>query len=113
MRTLLCWAGHVSMMEDHCLLKIVLHGELATGCHKRRAPKRRYKDSLKEYLSLGHFDCHQWSTLAPIGIHEDTPFMTLLLHLRMQAESVLRKTVTQKEPFLANIAKGDVPLCLL
>ncbi|KAJ7404574.1 hypothetical protein WISP_144714 [Willisornis vidua] len=27
-------------------------------------PKRRYKDSLKQHLSLGHIDYHQWSTLA-------------------------------------------------
>ncbi|KAJ7409538.1 hypothetical protein WISP_113871 [Willisornis vidua] len=51
-------------MEDHRLPKIVLYGELATGCRKRGAPKKRYKDSLKEHLSLGHIDCHQWSTLA-------------------------------------------------
>ncbi|KAJ7417985.1 hypothetical protein WISP_61687 [Willisornis vidua] len=64
MRTQLLWAGHVSRMEDHRLLKIVLYGELATGCCKRGAPKRRCKDSLKQHLSLGHIDCHQWSTLA-------------------------------------------------
>ncbi|KAJ7417904.1 hypothetical protein WISP_62206 [Willisornis vidua] len=28
-------------MEDHRLLKIVLYGELATGCGKRGAPKKR------------------------------------------------------------------------
>ncbi|KAJ7422842.1 hypothetical protein WISP_36456 [Willisornis vidua] len=64
MRTQLRWAGHISRMEDHHLLKIVLYGELATGCRKRGAPKRRYKDSLDKYLSLGHIDCHQRSTLA-------------------------------------------------
>ncbi|KAJ7410863.1 hypothetical protein WISP_106036 [Willisornis vidua] len=42
MRTQLCWAGHVSRMENYRLPKIVLYGELATG----------------------HIDCHQWSTLA-------------------------------------------------
>ncbi|KAJ7403508.1 hypothetical protein WISP_150519 [Willisornis vidua] len=57
--TQLCLAGHVSRIEDHCLLKIVLCGELATDCHKKR-----YKDSLKHYLSLGHIHCHQCSTLA-------------------------------------------------
>ncbi|KAJ7408048.1 hypothetical protein WISP_122961 [Willisornis vidua] len=64
MRTELRWAGHVSRMGDHRLPKIVLYGELATGCRKRGAPKKRYKDSLKQHLSLGHIDCHQWSTLA-------------------------------------------------
>ncbi|KAJ7407519.1 hypothetical protein WISP_125873 [Willisornis vidua] len=64
MRTQLRWAGHVSRMEDHHLPKIVLYGELVIGCCERGAPKRRYKDSLKQYLSLGHIDCHQWSILA-------------------------------------------------
>ncbi|KQK75578.1 hypothetical protein AAES_142204 [Amazona aestiva] len=64
LKTQLRWAGHISRMEDHCLPKIVFYGELATGCHKRSASKRRYKDSLKQYLSLGHIDYHQWSTLA-------------------------------------------------
>ncbi|KAJ7427801.1 hypothetical protein WISP_03818 [Willisornis vidua] len=58
------WAGHVSRMEDHHLPKIVLYGELVTDFHKRGAPKKRYKDSLKHYLSSGHIDCHEWSTLA-------------------------------------------------
>ncbi|XP_051644275.1 uncharacterized protein LOC127471424 [Manacus candei] len=54
LRTQLRWAGHISRMKDHRLPKILLYGELATGCHKRGALKRRYKDSLKQYLSLGH-----------------------------------------------------------
>ncbi|KAJ7411265.1 hypothetical protein WISP_103565 [Willisornis vidua] len=52
------------MMEDHHLPKIVLYVELVPSCSKRGAPKKRYKDSLKQYLSLGQIDCHQWSTLA-------------------------------------------------
>ncbi|KAJ7422209.1 hypothetical protein WISP_38713 [Willisornis vidua] len=64
MRRQLCWAGHISMMEDHHLPEIVLCDEITTGCHKRWAPKRRYKDSLKQYLSLDHIDSHQCSTLA-------------------------------------------------
>ncbi|KAJ7412849.1 hypothetical protein WISP_94159 [Willisornis vidua] len=59
MRTQLRWAGHVSRMEDLCLPKIVLYGELATSYRKRGAPKKRYKDFLKQHLSLGHIDCHQ------------------------------------------------------
>ncbi|KAJ7417984.1 hypothetical protein WISP_61681 [Willisornis vidua] len=34
MRMQLCWAGHISRMEDHRLPKIVLYGELTTGCSK-------------------------------------------------------------------------------
>ncbi|KAJ7414891.1 hypothetical protein BTVI_39975 [Pitangus sulphuratus] len=64
LRTQLRWAGHVSRMKDYCLPKIVLYGELTTGCRKRGALKRRYKDSLKQYLSPDHIDHHHWSTLA-------------------------------------------------
>ncbi|KAJ7416220.1 hypothetical protein WISP_72895 [Willisornis vidua] len=60
MRTQLRWAGHVSRMEDHRLPEIVLYGELATDCCRRGAPKKRYKDCLKQHLSLGHIDHHQW-----------------------------------------------------
>ncbi|KAJ7427164.1 hypothetical protein WISP_09240 [Willisornis vidua] len=56
MRMQLRWAGHISRMEDHHLPKIVLYGELATGCHMRRDLKRTYKDSLKLYLRLGRID---------------------------------------------------------
>ncbi|KAJ7408419.1 hypothetical protein WISP_121198 [Willisornis vidua] len=51
-------------MEDHRLPKFVLYGELTIGCRKRGALKKRYKDSLEQHRSLGHIDCHQWSTLA-------------------------------------------------
>ncbi|KQK84955.1 hypothetical protein AAES_44509 [Amazona aestiva] len=64
MKTQLRWAGHISRMEDRCLPKIVFCSELTTGCCNRSAPKMRYKDSLKQYISLGHIDYHQWSTLA-------------------------------------------------
>ncbi|KAJ7396403.1 hypothetical protein BTVI_145489 [Pitangus sulphuratus] len=64
LRTQLRWAGHISRMQDYRLPKIVLFDELATGYHKRGAPKRRYKDSLKQSLSLGHIDHHHWSILA-------------------------------------------------
>ncbi|XP_068724054.1 uncharacterized protein [Montipora capricornis] len=52
------WAGHVSRMEDHCLPKIVMCGEL------RGAPKKRFKDSLKKSLTACNIDHRQWSDLA-------------------------------------------------
>ena len=39
----LCWAGHISRMEDHRLPKIVLYGELSTEHHNRKAPKKRFR----------------------------------------------------------------------
>ncbi|KAJ7416841.1 hypothetical protein WISP_68248 [Willisornis vidua] len=102
MRTQLRWAGHVSRMEDHRLPKIVPYGELATGCCKRGAPKKTYKDSLKQHLSLGHIDCHL--LYPPIGIHGGPPVITLLLPLRTHSESVLRRKDNAERTILANIA---------
>jgi len=53
----LYWAGHVSRMEDHCLPKITLYGELSSGHRHRGAPKKRYKDSLRKSLGICHIDC--------------------------------------------------------
>ena len=50
------WAGHVSRMEDHCLPKIVMFGELSTGHPERGAPKKRFKDSLKKLLTTCNID---------------------------------------------------------
>ncbi|KAJ7424966.1 hypothetical protein WISP_26003 [Willisornis vidua] len=103
MRTQLCWAGHSSRMEDHHLPKIVLCGELATSCRKRGVLKRRYKNFLKQYLSLGHIHCHQWSTLAPsqdswrYTIH-DAAASFKNAHSQSRGEKTM-----QKEPFLTNI----------
>ncbi|KAJ7422346.1 hypothetical protein WISP_38498 [Willisornis vidua] len=108
MRTQLHWSGNVSRMEDHHLLKIVLYGELATSCHKREAPKKRYKNSALAILTATNGPL--WP---PFGIHGDTPFTILLLPLRMHAESVLRRKDNAERTVLANIAKGDVQMCLL
>ncbi|KAJ7416834.1 hypothetical protein WISP_68266 [Willisornis vidua] len=58
MRTQLCWARHISRMEDHHLPKIVLYGELATSCHKRGALKRRYKETKDSLKQSGFIETH-------------------------------------------------------
>ena len=58
------WAGHVSRMEDHRLPKKTLYGELSSGHRDRRAPKKRYKDSLKKSVGVCHIDCSRWSAVA-------------------------------------------------
>ena len=57
------WAGHVSRMEDHHLLKIVMYSELSTGHRERRAPKKQFKDGLKKLLTTCNIDHKQWSDL--------------------------------------------------
>ena len=58
------------------LLKIALYGKLSTSYCDRRAPKKRFKDSLKKTLSTCHIDHYQWSTLTvdrqawPRSVHQ-------------------------------------------
>ena len=46
------WAGHVQPMDDCCLPKRLLYGELSTGKRSLGRPKLHYKDTLK--VSLKH-----------------------------------------------------------
>ncbi|XP_069789793.1 uncharacterized protein [Narcine bancroftii] len=64
LKTQLCWVGHISRMEDHCLPKIVFYSELSTGHRDRGAPKKRYKDCLKKSLGACHIDHRQWADIA-------------------------------------------------
>ena len=43
LKTQLRWVGHVSMMKDHRLPKIVLYGELSTGHRDKGAPRRHFE----------------------------------------------------------------------
>ena len=54
------WAGHVARMEDSRMPKAVLLGELREGKRKCGAPKKRYKDQLKQQLSLTEMPLHSW-----------------------------------------------------
>ena len=56
-------AGHVSRMEDHCLPKIALYGEVSSGHRGRGAPKKRYKGFLKKSLGACQIEHHQWSSI--------------------------------------------------
>ena len=64
LKTQLCWAGHVSKMEDHRLPKIILYGQLSTGHRDKGAPLKKYKDTLKRSLSTFNIDYCQWKTQA-------------------------------------------------
>lgn len=58
------WAGHIARMENHRLPKIMLYGELSSGYRDIGAPRKRYKDSLKKYLTACCIDHCQWATQA-------------------------------------------------
>ena len=64
LKTQLCWRGHFSGMEDHCLPKIALYGELSTGHRNKGAPRKRYKHTLKRSLTTCNIDHRQWTTQA-------------------------------------------------
>ena len=60
LKSLLCWAGHVSWMGNHCLPRIVLSSKLCIGHHNRGAPKNQFKGCLKKSFSscqIGHHWC--------------------------------------------------------
>ena len=42
------WAGHVYMMENHRLPKVILYGELSTGHRDKGAPRKRYNDTFEK-----------------------------------------------------------------
>ena len=58
------WAGYALRMEDHRLPKIALYGELSTGHIERWALKKRYKDCLKNSLTVCHVDLRCLSDIA-------------------------------------------------
>ena len=88
LKSQLCWAEHVSRMEDHHLPKIVLYRELSTDHRDRGAPKKRYKDNLNKSLGARHVDHRQWSNLTatPRGALSTKP----LAPLELLAEQVTR-----------------------
>ena len=47
----LCWAGHVTRVEDLCIPKTVFLCELEEGKHNHGDPRKRYKDQLKRQLA--------------------------------------------------------------
>ena len=60
------WLGHVQQrMEDACIPKDLLSGELATGCRSIGLPALRFKDVCKCDLKLTGIDTESWEALAP------------------------------------------------
>ena len=59
LKSQLRWAGHVTCMQDYRLPKIALYGELSNGHREVGAPKKRYKDLLKNSLQTCNIDHHK------------------------------------------------------
>ena len=54
MKHQLRWASHVTRMESELLPKVVFFGELSKGKRKRGAPRKCFKDQLKQHLARRH-----------------------------------------------------------
>ena len=58
------WAGHVVRMPDSRLPKQIFFSELSNGRRNVGAPKRRYKDTLKQSLKAFAIDVSEWEKLS-------------------------------------------------
>ena len=58
------WAGHLARMDDSRMPKAVFYGELRDGKRKRGAPKKRFKDQLKQQLNLTSIKEQHWDSIA-------------------------------------------------
>ena len=56
----LCWAGHITRMEDVCMPKAVFFSKLREGKRDRGAPRKRYKDQLKRQLAQAGISLQSW-----------------------------------------------------
>ena len=56
----LCWAGHVTRMEDLCMPKAVFFSELQDRKSDCGAPKKHYKDELKRQLAQVGVSHQSW-----------------------------------------------------
>ena len=54
------WAGHLTRMEDTIMPKAVFYGEMCEGKRDRGAPKKRFKDQLKQQLSAAGIPEDDW-----------------------------------------------------
>ena len=50
------WADHISCMDDSRMPKAKFYGELKQGRRDQGAPKKHFKDQLKDQLSLAEID---------------------------------------------------------
>ena len=60
----LCWLGHAHRMEDGCIPKDLLYGELATGARYRGHPQLCYKDVCKCDMKACKIDTDSWEAFA-------------------------------------------------
>ena len=56
----LCWAGHITWMEDLCMPKAVFFSKLQEGKHNHGAPRKHDKDQLKRQLAPAGISHQSW-----------------------------------------------------
>ena len=57
------WTGHVIRMEEHCMPRQMLYGELVSGKQSQGRLRKRFKESLKENL--------KWCDMKPIQLESE------------------------------------------
>ena len=58
------WLGHVCRMEDGCIPKDLLYGELVTGKRPTGCPQLPYKDTCKRDLKVLGMNTDTWEAAA-------------------------------------------------
>ena len=58
------WLGHIHRMEDGCILKDLLYGELTTGARCRGHPKPHFKGICKHDMKTCNIKTESWEALA-------------------------------------------------
>ena len=58
------WLGHVYCMEDRCIPKDLLYGELVTGKRPTGCPQLQYKDTCKHDLKALGMNTDTWEVAA-------------------------------------------------
>ena len=58
------WVDHVIRLDDDCIPKQLLYGELSVSSRPQHKPKKRFKDCVKDSLALCEIDDPNWEISA-------------------------------------------------
>ena len=79
------WAGHVRRMQDGCIPKDIMYGELEQGTRAAGRPKLNYRDVLKRDLRSTDINIQTWEQSAT-----DRPAWRQIVHAGISAPEAKR-----------------------
>ena len=88
----LCWAGHITRMEDIRMPKAVFFSKLQEGKCNHGTPRKRYKDQLKKQLAQGGISHHSW----PQQASDQDSWRSLVRKARCEFKAKRHKAVKEK-----------------